>query len=1025
MRRDEFNNVNVTNDKQLRGVEFGRTTNNEIFSQRENVVNQGELNSVQAKDELNEGVSDVRQGTHHDDFTQEELKKQIQNNSSIGSESSSAGSSSATGASSAGAAGSSAAASAGSAAASTASTVAVSASAIVVTAFTVITAAPIIISQATAQLMSFEVGENAVFYEIKLDDVVENGEYKVILSNNTYNESQPLEAGLNHGEFFDLESNTEYTLEVEEGSEIEIKRNLLRKVFTTEEGIIGVSEFRDFIFDKTADFLTNSFTIQLDYIDELDIFSDFTFTLTDISDSSITDSFLLDKTTEAQTIDLNTSEVVFDLEKEYNYKLSYKENGSEIIYKEELFSFIEKEDRQSIFSGVYVNPKADLKENTFIVSLDYVDELGWLDNIILHFSDSPTKAGGSSSSSPREYVLSKNTDEQQLSANEEGDHPGFDLAAGTYYYHISYTRNGVPMETDVQEVSFTDKDDRETVFTSATVDNKADFLERTFKVQLGFIDELGRLDNFEFHIAEADSIADIPFERTYSLEKSLEEQVLSADEDPENVGFDLESGTYTCYFTYTNNGKAVSTDPVNVTFEDVEGRSSEFYSVIINEADFEEKTFNVQLEFIDGLNRLDGWHLSIKDETKDITLSYDLEETLEAQAFSAIDPETKQCFDLEHSSFSYSLTYNEFGVEQKVEDETRFLDKNGKSSTVSAPIFNTDDDGFVYFNYYTGMLDVTLDYKDYFDYFDDFRLVFSNVGADPEDPGYEIDLETTSELQSIYAGMGPEYGVDMTVGDPINYELIYHTIADPDTPISAATGTISFTDNSVVEISDIEVGSIKYDGGSYYVPYKLNFVDERDELGDIEIHINNSKIGDTYLVQLTDDGFTNHDMKWQYAYFSYGGGLSDIIDEPVTISAIHSGDDTPIFSKEMTLVYDDETDFMTMDDIRLREDAWMGGLEDATCSFSYRYAVRNGDAAGRSFTIRFVDSELNQYDIPGVDVSSYIAGSDTVNITTSEYTDFVSKVLSGKQFSVYIIYTDSEDNDVSVLCYTSFSFLVV
>ena len=39
MRRDEFNNVNVTNDKQLRGVEFGKTNSNEIFSQRENTVN--------------------------------------------------------------------------------------------------------------------------------------------------------------------------------------------------------------------------------------------------------------------------------------------------------------------------------------------------------------------------------------------------------------------------------------------------------------------------------------------------------------------------------------------------------------------------------------------------------------------------------------------------------------------------------------------------------------------------------------------------------------------------------------------------------------------------------------------------------------------------------------------------------------------------------------------------------------------------------------------------------------------------
>ena len=94
MRRDEFNNVSVNNDKQLRGVEFGSTSRNEIFSQRENTINHNELNATQAKDELNEGVSEGGQGSHHDDFTQEELRKQFKDNTSNSSESSSTSSSS-------------------------------------------------------------------------------------------------------------------------------------------------------------------------------------------------------------------------------------------------------------------------------------------------------------------------------------------------------------------------------------------------------------------------------------------------------------------------------------------------------------------------------------------------------------------------------------------------------------------------------------------------------------------------------------------------------------------------------------------------------------------------------------------------------------------------------------------------------------------------------------------------------------------------------------------------------------------
>ena len=44
MRNDEFNKIEITNDKQIRGLEFGKTQDSETTSQKENKLPEGELN---------------------------------------------------------------------------------------------------------------------------------------------------------------------------------------------------------------------------------------------------------------------------------------------------------------------------------------------------------------------------------------------------------------------------------------------------------------------------------------------------------------------------------------------------------------------------------------------------------------------------------------------------------------------------------------------------------------------------------------------------------------------------------------------------------------------------------------------------------------------------------------------------------------------------------------------------------------------------------------------------------------------
>ena len=230
-REDEFNQITVTNEKQLHGFEFGNTQNTEFSFQ--NVKKNG-ING-QPNNELNEDVQEVKETRKTKNVLEEEkdLIEQATESSNASAPTTTSTSSVSASSSSAGAAASSSGAaaastSAGAAAASTAA----AAGTVVVAAFAVVTAAPVILSNASALLRNYEASDNEIYYEVLLADVVEDEHYIAILSNETYEEQQELNPSLdvNQGSFDSLEPDSEYTFEVIEGNEnLEITRQLLTK----------------------------------------------------------------------------------------------------------------------------------------------------------------------------------------------------------------------------------------------------------------------------------------------------------------------------------------------------------------------------------------------------------------------------------------------------------------------------------------------------------------------------------------------------------------------------------------------------------------------------------------------------------------------------------------------------------------------------------------------------------------------------------------------------------------------------
>ena len=91
------------------------------------------------------------------------------------------------------------------------------------------------------------------------------------------------------------------------GEEVNFAQNRSLTFDTSE----AVSEFNDFIFDKTANYDERCFVVQLDFQDDLKVFSDFQFTITDQDNGEVQD-YYLNATTEPQTLTCNESSIDSD-----------------------------------------------------------------------------------------------------------------------------------------------------------------------------------------------------------------------------------------------------------------------------------------------------------------------------------------------------------------------------------------------------------------------------------------------------------------------------------------------------------------------------------------------------------------------------------------------------------------------------------------------------------------------------------------------------------------------------------------
>ena len=253
--------------------------------------------------------------------------------------------------------------------------------------------------------------------------------------------------------------------------------------FTLEDNSGAKSEWNKFIFDKTANFLENSFEVQLDYVDDFYYYDDFTLTLLPSGVNAQYD-FHLESTTEVQTC-------VFDAQQHWNYSFDYEYSYSltcayqgaiRTLDSGENFKFTDT----SGFHGFEFDGTYNYGNQTFDVQLDYEDPNDYFSNFVMHIveEDYPDEPYA-------DISLEKTTEVQHVDMTE------YDFNSETWYLYTltcDYKGNSVTLISDNNSFMFSDPD----LVPSGSitfVNNEMNYHDGTMWVQFDYTDKYNMISS--------------------------------------------------------------------------------------------------------------------------------------------------------------------------------------------------------------------------------------------------------------------------------------------------------------------------------------------------------------------------------------------------------------------------------------------------------------------------------------------------------------------------------------------------
>lgn len=582
----------------------------------------------------------------------------------------------------------------------------------------------------------------------------------------------------------------------------------------------GYSEVYGAYIMSEADFENMTFDVYLSFIDERDILSDFVLHLANPDFETI--DIPLEETTDKQTISAEQYNVSFKLE--YSAYLTYKLDDEEQTLDLDPVTFTNPNQPYSDFYGLIFDEKMDFDTGEFKVTLNYHDDLDYFDNFRIRFLNTELKFDET-------IELDKSTDEQLILGFEYGFDPEQE-----YTYIVYYTENGVEKSTDPMTFRFTDVYGRKSEFNEFVFNKIGNFLTNQFSVRLDYTDDFGYYSNFvlTFTRSTDNFVATIPL------------STVTTDQTINGTDYDmmLRNKTYNYELSCLRQREQIVLDSGTATFTDNSGAVSQFNAFIFDgTANKLTNEITFRLDYVDDFGLYSDFVVTFQNSDVGGEAEIELENTTDEQAFPMTEYDL--FFD---TTYSYTLTCLYDGETQELATGTcTITDNSGAISEFTGATISSSA------NYVDRSFTITLNYQDDFDYFSDFTLTLRDTVTNQSTVKY---LQKTTDPQTINVGEQQynedsgeyEYTIDI-LDHTVVYSLTYAdnsvnmtiTAVDND---QLPTFTNSLTTNFNGLVSDWKLVQNPSYPEMYYLPIKLDYIDEKRIYGSMEI---NMHIGSDYI----------------------------------------------------------------------------------------------------------------------------------------------------------------------------------
>ena len=772
MIRDEYNQTEVKNDQQTFKVEFGKTQKLEFSSQKDNKLPDGDLNEKYV------GKTIKKTTEVNVDYVN---KVPVHGTQTVVTSSASASAS---------------------AAAATASSVVAVASTVAITAVAVATGISVAIHDYQYKFSSLIISSNELRYELfvcdkkdedseylSYDDTLEieprqlegsekeTAPFTLRVYNDNYDSKQSIWLKeYNSGVFDHLELGDSYTIVLSEnryGGEV-----VFKDTFTT----FANSSFIDFEIPGSADIEKSTFDVYVDFVDDKDLYSDFKVEFYDPNFMDETYATVsLEKQRGYQTVSVLNEDnyPMIELDQEWAYKFSYVEDGNEVNFKEGKAKFSDAQGRESKFNEFVFDKTANYVNNTIEVRLDYADSFNWF--TAFTFKLTPYSQDGEEYFARDEIEIPLDvTTESQIIEMET-----YDISVREEFYRFTYVLEGVyrgetmVFASESELFSFTDNSNGVSEFYGFVFDKTANFLSKTFDVQLNYRDDYYYYYGFKLTLLPQGVNAQYEF--TLLEENTV--QTLKVDESDTNYylfSFDYEfTYTLTAYYKYDEVTLDSSDTPFK--FTDISGGKSEFDHIVFDGTyDMGSGEVPVQLVYQDDFNYFTKFTLTLySGMSADDVFEIELDPVTTVQYFNAYDNDIATS----EIQYTYSLSCIYKGEEKPLlnnQGPITFNDPDAASEVHDVVLSATAN--FIDRSFY-----VHLDYEDDFDIFDDFVLIINdttNGGTvsrqlDKTTEDQPITIDEMDTRDDGYGGTEYYYPVDIVNGT-ITYNLTYMSYTSDD-----------------------------------------------------------------------------------------------------------------------------------------------------------------------------------------------------------------------------------------------------